>query len=370
MNGYQKIQEILKGKDWETTFTDEMYKNKMTRFNVKCEYGHTWETCLYNLENGQNCKICVKNSGSNIYKLTIAKGDCNEIYICDILNKNKINAYRPVIGNNTFDIIISINGIDRGIQIKELRKSTRCKNGFITCFPTKYPKNTLIVLVNQTYGVYVLLYAQDVKTTSMTFTINDDNSKYSDILYTDYNKFEKDLIKKCKKSYIINDISNHFTDGNKKEYEMLKRLKIKCEELDLDFKYNTTNSNETDCIINGKNIQCKFVSLPDKGKNFFNIKIAKCDGKGGVKIPYHINDKIDYFIFEIGGTNNDKNKYINKFCVISKKELHERGYISSKESKGKTHIFIFPYDYVIPKGRSSTNDFMTDLKYWDLKNIT
>ncbi len=216
--------------------------------------------------------------------------------------------------------------------------------------------------------MYSLLYAQDVKTTSMTFTINNNDSKYSDTLYTEYNKFEKDLLEKCKKSYIIDDIANHFNHNNKKEYEMLKRLKTKCEELSLDFKYNTTNSNETDCIINEKNIQCKFVSLPDKGKNFFNIKIAKCNGKRCVKIPYNINDKIDFFIFEIGGTDNDKNKYINKFCVISKKELHERGYISSKNSKGKTHILIFPYDY-ITNCKSATNNFMTDLKYWDLKKI-
>jgi hypothetical protein len=149
---------------------------------------------------------------------------------------------------------------------------------------------------------------------------------------------------------------------------MLKRLKIKCEKLKLNFKYNTTNSNEIDCIINGKNIQCKFVSLPDKRGNYYNIKIAKHNGVGKVKVPYHIDDKIDYFVFEVGGIENDKNKYINNFCVISKNELHERGFISSNNSKGKTHISLYAYDYVAPKNRAVT-DFMTDPKYWDLKKI-
>ncbi len=371
MNGYQKIQKIVEEKKWKITLTSEMYKDsKSTKFDVECENNHIWKTCLYNLNGGQICKLCSKeNNTKNNYKSTTEKGDIHEIFINDIFNKKNINAYRPVIGNNTFDIIISINNIQRGIQVKELRKSTRHKNGFITCFPTKYPDNTLIVLVNQKYNVYSLLYAQNVKTTSMTFTIKNNDSKYSDILYTDYNIFEKDLLEKCKKSYIIHDIANHFNDNNKKEYEMLKRLKTKCEELSLDFKYNVTNSNETDCIINGKNIQCKFVSKPDKG-NYYNIKIAKCNGTGNVKIAYHIDDKIDYFVFEIGGTDEDKNKYINKFCVISKKELFERGFISSNDSKGKTHISIFPYDYVLPKYNNVKNNFMTDIKYWNLKKIT
>ena len=111
------------------------------------------------------------------------------------------------------------------------------------------------------------------------------------------------------------------------------------------------------------------MSLPDKRGNYYNIKIAKSNGKGNIKIPYNIDDKIDYFVFEIGGIENEKNKYINNFCVISKKELHERGFISSNNVTGKTHISIFPYDYIPPKDRFVKNNFMTNLKYWDLNLI-
>ena len=250
MDGYQKIKKIVDEKKWKISLTSEMYKDaRTTRFDIECKNNHTWETCLRNLIKMQDCKMCleerdndeiknrINHNINNDSKSTIEKGDNHEIFIANILTKNNINASRPVIGNNTFDIVINIDGINRGVQIKELRKCTRHKMGFATCFPTKYPDDTLIVLVNQKYNVYCLFHAQDVKTTSMTFTINGDIGKYNKFLYIDYNKFEKDLLEKCKQSYIIDDISNHFTDNSKKEYMMLKRLKENCHKLNIKFEY-------------------------------------------------------------------------------------------------------------------------------------
>ncbi len=143
MNGFQIIQKILEERNWKSSITIQDYKNNHTRFEVECYNNHIWETSLRNLKRTKNCFKCWNdertindNTTNNVinekYKLTIQKGDNQEIFITDIFIKNNIIAERTVIGNNTFDIIISINDIQRGIQVKELRKSTRHKNGFIT----------------------------------------------------------------------------------------------------------------------------------------------------------------------------------------------------------------------------------------------
>ena len=265
---------IIEERNWKSSITKELYKNNLTKFDVKCDNDHSWETCLHNLQKSTHCYQCwknsritkvVKNEINEKCKNTIIKGDNHGNFVLNILIKNNISAYRSIMGNNTFDIIITINNIQkRGIQVKELIKDPRKSNTFTTGFKRKYPDDTLIALINQEYNVYSLLFAQNIETTSMTFTINNTLTKYKKFLYTDLVEFENNLLKMCIKSYIVTNISNYLSYYHKKEYDMLKRLEIKCKEYNLDFILNDTNSNEIDCIINKKNIQCKFHSVPGK----------------------------------------------------------------------------------------------------------
>jgi hypothetical protein len=147
MNGYNEIQKILKIRNWISSISIKSYKDNKSQFNVTCDNNHNWDSCLKNLKRSKNCFKCwnekrkindnIDNVISEKHKATIFKGDVHEKFVCDIFNANNIRAYRPVIGNNTFDIMITIDNINRGIQVKELRKVEKQKNGFITCFPTQ-----------------------------------------------------------------------------------------------------------------------------------------------------------------------------------------------------------------------------------------
>ena len=61
MNYYQKIIKILDERNWKSLITEEMYKNNRTKFDVSCDNNHSWETCLFNLMNSENCRQCWNN---------------------------------------------------------------------------------------------------------------------------------------------------------------------------------------------------------------------------------------------------------------------------------------------------------------------
>ena len=331
-----------------------------------CIYCHNLKKVKYKEKNDSSRIIKYESKDNDKYKNSIRKGDENEDKICDILKeKNILFERQGHKSNNIFDIYIKFDNITRGIQVKTFRKHNK-NNQLGISFHREYPNDMLFVLLNYEYNIYMLIFKHQFNIKHISISLNKNNlekSKFYKFIYNDYNEFKDKLIEFSKLSTNIDCVEKKYSDNCKLEKESIERLIDKCKELGLFFEYNTTNSNVYDCIINGYKIQCKYVSLFDKQKNYFHFKLRKSFGNH-YKVPYNINDTIDFFILEMGGSKNDPSKYHKNFFIISKNELNEKGYISDDKIKGKEFINIFPPDYQTK--RKSVHNFTSDKKYWDL----
>lgn len=118
--------------------------------------------------------------------------------------------------------------------------------------------------------------------------------------------------------------------ANLKEIKSLKRLKIKCKELNLNFKRLNSNNLPIDCFINNYNIQCKSSSTK-RTENSYVFLFQKNAGKinGNRKFqPYSDKDNIDFFILEILD-------YPNNFYIIPIKELIRKNIIKTDINPGR-----------------------------------
>jgi hypothetical protein len=94
------------------------------------------------------------------------------------------------------------------------------------------------------------------------------------------------------------------------------------------------------------------------GKTLCRFNLYKSNGKvNGIHLtqPYNSIDT-DYFIFEIGGTLQETNKYQNNFCIIPSDILTKKGYLTNDNKLGKKSISICLPD-------CKTNHW--SLQYWN-----
>ena len=277
---------------------------------------------------------------------TIQTGDLSEIYFCKLLEsmdyKNVIN-----LGNigATSDIhIITHEDKNYFIQVKTLTH-TRGDDYYLTHDIGKYPDNMLIVMVNKERTRYAIEFAGNIKAKRMALPFNSKKSKYLNIMYTDLKIFKH----KLKTLIPLSRTELEFSSNTiKKEYEMLNRLESFCNDNNMIYKRNLTNSQPWDGTINGHKLQAKYVSIPYETQLTYAISSKKCAGIFNGKATYRHYDvgDFEYAIVEIGGIKGDETKYHNNFCIIPAKVLIEQKVLKSKTCKGKKCFSICPPDYL------------------------
>ena len=75
--------------------------------------------------------------------------------------------------------------------------------------------------------------------------------------------------------------------------------------------------------------------------NSYQISSQKNCGQG-VHEPYHVNDNIDYFVVEIGGTLDIPDKYHNNFMIIPKETMGKEEIFASDISRGSQTFSVRP----------------------------
>lgn len=295
---------------------------------------------------------------------SILKGDATEQYVESIMKDFKGISELEVIGNigGMFDITYRYpNDNIRAIQVKTLVQNKNIKDTWSVSFEQEYPQDTLIVLVNSDRTRFGLIpySAIHVKTLSLGFT-HMNKGKYRHNKYNNLEDFKNSLYRRSKLSTVY-DLTTSVSKSILKEYNSLQRLSSVCTKLSIPFKRNTTNSTVVDCFINNQTVQCKYSSLIDNSNRGCRFSLHKSNGSvNGIHRvqPYSADDPLEYFIFEIGGTYDDPEKYHGYFCIVPKQALVDMEYLSTKEKIGRTQITIAPPDYSGEKSHWC-------LKYWN-----
>ena len=262
-------------------------------------------------------------------------GDDNELYALDLLHTlNLETIINYGYTGNKFDAFIKFDDEQhyRGLQIKTLVKSLGDDNYVIKTARKGYDQNALIMAISQKKDRYALVFYKEMngKNISISRTYN------SDKLIDDVNIFKTQLLINLRNSTIVTDINDFLSDSQRQETESIERFKLKCQEYGLEFKRNTTNSNEIDGSIGDYNIQFKSSkSIKNNTYHFslFRRTNSKCR-------PYNIEDNVHFFVFEIIDT-----KYQNNFYIIPQKALIDGNYITHDDVLGKYGIGIPPLDY-------------------------
>lgn len=299
--------------DWERH--KETNKHNMTKEELK---QHNYEKGLENLD----------------------KGDALEDYFVNLYKEFEEldDVVRIGFTSNKYDIKIKFKDEEkyRGIQVKSFSKK---KNQYEISLGTSYDDNTLIVSSDSEHKTFIIFPYKDFKNKKVITMRFIKGTLYYQYFYDTLDKFKEELIKQSKLSTIIIDERDTLTEDSKQEYDSLKRLEKKCEELQLSYKRNPTNKNQIDCFINDTPIQCK--SCSNTVNEYFRFWLGKSDGRNG-KIPYNENINVNFFIFEI-----TTDKYKGNFYVVPKSVLSELKCFSGKNTKGKNQLDIYPDGYKI-----------------------
>lgn len=329
-----------------------------------CDNGHSYEAPLYRrTANSSGCLECYHDSKRKYPKETIEKlllrddskitstcivtGEINEQYVYDLLKKHpKVDDIQLIGYFGGFgDIRIKLKGYNnyKLLQVKTLvKKLVEPQVAFYISNKQYYPDELLIAMINNDHDHFAIEFAGNFKEQNPCFTFNCTDSKYKDIMFTDKNIFIKTIIANINDSVTNLKIEDQLTECQKKEYFMRQRLKLFCENHDMSYRDNITNSNTIDCYINDIPIQLKYTGSKPKNTKVYLIRCHKTAGiidKKCIPKPYHINDGFEYIIVELY-------TYHNQFCILPKKELHKLGTIADNNGqKGHKSTTISPPDY-------------------------
>lgn len=269
----------------------------------------TYHTRLYDREYKTRQRLLGYSSG--------IKGTATEQYVASVMKDfTGINGLH-VIGSigGMFDIIYQYPNDDiRAIQVKTLVQNHRVRDTWSVTFEQEYPQDTLIVLINSERTRFGLIpySAIKVKTLSLGFT-RMNKGKYRHNKYNSLEDFSQSLYRRSKLSTVY-DMTKSVSKSILKEYNSLQRLASKCEKFNLSFNRNSINCNVVDCYINNQTIQCKYSSLLEGSSCRFNLHKSNGTLNGVHQIqPYSSDDPLKYFIFEVGGTDDDPEKYHGYF---------------------------------------------------------
>lgn len=276
---------------------------------------------------------------------SIEIGDQTEKYVANLMSDFKDIKDVEIVGNlgGMFDITYKCRDEDitRAVQVKTL--SPKKGDSWSVSIPTNYFPDTLMIFVNVERTRFGLIFYKDIDVKFLTFGFKNKNTgKYRRNKFNNEEVFKNALHRRLHLSSHF-DIATSTSENVLKEFYSLQRLENKCKENEIQFARNITNGNTIDCFLNTIGVQCKFRSTSTSSISC-TFNISKSKGLGNSQ-PYHINDPIDYFVFEIGGTPTDREKYHGYFCIIPKNVLNEEGYLENEFEDGKKSITLcFPED--------------------------
>ncbi len=267
-------------------------------------------------------------------------GESTEKYIADIISSFKDIKNVEVIGNigGMFDITYQCKNEDitRAIQVKTLTNTGN--DSWSVSIPRQYFPDTLMVFINIERDRFGLIYYRDINVKYLTLSFKSiKKGKYRFNKFNTLDVFKNALHRRLFSSSMFN-IESSTSDTILKEYYSLKRLEDKCINNKLTYFRNISNGTVIDCYIDNLAVQCKYSSLSSSNSSC-RFSIIKSNGSNKMQ-PYHYNDPINYFIFEIGGIEGVEDKYKGYFCIIPKDVLNDLGYLQNDVSAGKTSISL------------------------------
>jgi len=286
----------------------------------------------------------MKNHIPNIDKIII--GENTEIYITELLTS--MNCYKTVtnIGNIGADSDVGVTDEYDNTYYIQVKTLTYIKNDTYRLERNVgYRNNMLIVGVNKDRTRFAIDFVENLKENNVYLAFACKKSKYANIMYTDIDKFKQ----KIQELMVLSCTEFKFTSITiENEYCMLKRFEKFCIDNNISYARNFTNGNTVDGHINGYTFQAKFVSLNanDDAKTY-NVTFYKHAGRlnrANLRQPYEEGD-FDYMIIEVGGINDDKNKYKSNFCIIPSKILKQQHLFKTDKDKGKIVFTVCPPDY-------------------------
>ena len=332
---------------WICPKTSHSYK---TRIANRTMLGHGCRECsidsirVHDKEDVEN----LRNNPSSVDLVSI--GDDSEEYIVNLLKSSK--EYKSVekigqIGGNADILITHYDETFNYIQVKTLSVTTS-KEGkqpvdtYHFFNKSEYPEDMLIVMVNKERTRFGVDFFGNIPPSGITLRFCSTRSKYLDIMFTDEDEFLERLIDSIPQSSSENSISAKTLMEN----EMYLRFQTFCASKGIHLVRNTTNGNSIDCFINGYPAQLKYTT--DKTSQYrYNVNSTKCAGTlngKGIRKNYTVGD-FDFFIIEVGGTEDESGKYHGNFCIIPKRTLISENILKSDTCKGKGSFKICPPDF-------------------------
>jgi uncharacterized C2H2 Zn-finger protein len=303
----------------------------------KCEKCNT----IYNSQSSYNRHLTTIKHGmpSEEYKEYLKQrsiqanknGENNELFMLEILETLD---FEDIVytGNtaNRFDIFVKFEDEDqyRGLQIKTLSRIPDSNRYKIQSGKLNYEDDTLIVGVSNAKDKYVLSFYRDMKETTYFSTTSN-----VDKIYDDFDIFKNKLFEMAHTSTIVANFDDYLNETGKLESDSMKRFQHQCNIRSIQFMRNIINSNEIDGVTNNYNLQLKSSGCR-KGNNKYQFSLCRRGGGGSTR-PYNLNDKVDFFVFEMYDE-----RYQGNFFIVPMKILIQLGYITTVNNNGKFSISV------------------------------
>jgi len=336
---YEKEQCVL------LTTEEEFNKDKSCKkFKIKGKCG-----CIINYSNfitflfqksNINCRTCT-NKNTSIKNKSTSKID--GIPTNMIIEKSGVDLIREICKDTYIvmktgecceaDILVKPINNDTNmylpIQLKVTSKKKESGSGSYNFNIKKKYNNMLLLFVCIEDNKLWLFESNDEKLTALPkISIGAIKSKYDyavvDTLIDNFNYWYD------KKVYNITLEKGNIPQSKnaklEREYIILRENTIKF----LTFEHNKLDGLSYDFKVNDHKIQEKVCSL-SRTKKMHEVHISKSGGVDNNKIPYCVGDN-DFYWFNIQDRNT--------FYVIPEIELIDRGFISIKNSYGKTNLWL------------------------------
>ena len=286
------------------------------------------------------------------------KGDVIEIYFETLLQSTGIFKSVVRMGHlgGSSDIEITLHdGSVRQLQVKKLSKTQSVSYGSSGMY--KYVYNMLIVGADEEFKRFFIGFSQRFHQLKTPTTKNDNvyfsffqgfyNNPYDEFCYVkdcpNERRDEKTFLNELVSCIPFSTSENDVNETNQKEDRSQTRFSLFCNQFDLIYKRNTSHASRIDGFLQTKNgriynVQMKYrAGIKSGSSNSYQISSQKNCGQG-VHEPYHVNDNIDYFVVEIGGTPDIPDKYHNNFMIIPKETMRKEEIFASDISRG-SHTF-------------------------------
>jgi len=317
---------------------------KALKFEYKCEkcnYSTTYKLSFEGHLNTEKHKLSeseykkfLSQKGKNRVKI----GQETELFMLELIKTLNFE-YIEYIGYtaNLFDLIVKYDNNPNyyGIQIKTLTCKDINKGTYrLALEEEKYFDNTLIIAVSNNRDKFVVIFYSETNGKTINFS-KTNNSSY---LINDIEIFKQQIFEKSAKSTIIENVDDYSPIYCRQETESLRRFNTIYKTYDTSFVRSFIRADIVDATANNRNLQFKSGGSTASNSSMYVLVLSKLNGT--IRIPYNINDKIDFFIFNIV-----VGKYWNDFYIIPKDVLHKLGYISDSINPGKLVIHLPPPDY-------------------------